>query len=690
MTERVVSPWVPPTADQTSRWIWRVLVVLFGQVVVLLSLAAVMDGVLVETLGSGIVAVVVVGFLDSVVWPIAVRFTVTLMALTVGLFSFFMNALVIWLASVLVPGFHIETLWGGFIVAITLAAFSGVIGSLLSLDDDDSWRRTVVRRAIRDRDRHPTTDVPGVLFVQIDGLSYQLLKEAVAGGYAPTIADMIETGGHEPVQWECDLSSQTGAMQAGIMFGNNRDMPAFRWYDKPSARVLVSNNPKNAAEMEANQSSGNGLLAGGASRGNVFSGDAEDALYTFSRLRLGQGPTRQRLVALFATPNGLVRIVGLFIADVVRELRSARVAKREGVEPHGHRGGIYPLLRASVTVGLTEITTATLAGDIYRGVPVAYADFVGYDEVAHHSGIRRPESMDMVRMIDDRIRRVCLGFPDAPRPYEVVVLSDHGQSQGATFFQRYGVTLEDTVRALVNDRSVYAPPMVTEGWGNLNGLLTDVVNDEVSVTSRVVKRALRSRIRDGEVQLGTSAQDAGPHTDDEIVVLASGNLGLISFTEMTSRATLEDIESRHPGLITGLANHRGIGFVMVRSELDDAGIVLGALGVHHLATSTVEGIDPLLDFGKNAAAHLRRTDRFSNCPDLIVNGSFDVQAQDGGAFEELIGFHGGLGGLQTEPFILAPSSMTLPKKPIVGAEAVHELFMGWMAELTDPLAGMAS
>ncbi len=412
----------------------------------------------------------------------------------------------------------------------------------------------------------------------------------------------------------------------------------------------------------------------------MFSGDADDALYTFSRLRLGGGPTRQRLISLFATPHGLIRIIGLFIADVIREIRSARVAERDGIEPKGHRGGIYPLLRASVTVGLTEITTAALAGDIHRGLPVTYVDFVGYDEVAHHSGIRRPESLDTIRMIDDRIRRVCLGFADAPRPYEVVVLSDHGQTQGATFLQRYGYTLEELIERLATDRAVFAPPMVTEGWGNVNGLLTDVVTDDGSVASRVARRALRRHIRDGEVQLGAGREiDHEDHTD-EVIVLASGNLGLVSFTEFPQRATLAAIEARHPGLIAGLAEHPGVGFVMVRSAADDAAIVLGAEGAHHLASGRVEGVDPLLPFGPNAARHLRRTDRFTNCPDLLVNSFFDAETEEGAAFEELIGFHGGLGGLQTSPFVLAPASMEVPDHPLIGAEAIHELLSGWMAE----------
>lgn len=648
------------------------------QVMLLLVLSVLMDSVEVDTLGTGIVAVLIIGFFDAIIWPIAIRFTLTLMVLTVGLFSFVMNGIVIAIAAWLLPGFELGSLWSGIIVALVLAVFSGVLGSVLSLDDDDAWQRTVVRRAVRDRDRAAPSEIPGLLFIQIDGLSYEVMQEAIDGGHVPTIARLIDQGGHQLVRWECDLSSQTGAMQAGILLGNNENMPAFRWYDKATKRILVSNSPKDAAEMEQTQSSGTGLLAdGGVSRGNVFSGDATDALYTFSQLKLGGGPS-QRLVSLFATPNGLLRIVGLFLADIWRELKSARVADRDHVRPHGHRGGTYPVLRAAVTVGLTEITTATLAGDIYRGVPAAYADFVGYDEVAHHSGIRRPESIDTLKRIDERIRRLGLGFANAPRPYELVILSDHGQTQGATFLQRYGRTLEDFVQSLTDGKEVVAPPMVTEGWGNVNGILTDVVNDEASFASRVVKRLLRKKIVDGDVEVGPSSHVELSDIGDQVIVLASGNLGLVSFAELEGRATLETIELTHPGLVATLAEHEGVGFVMVRSESDAAGIVIGSNGIHHLGTGQVEGDDPLASFGPNAARHLARTDGFTNCPDLIVNSFYDPVADEGAAFEELIGFHGGLGGLQASPFVLVPGRFDPPAEPLIGAESVHHMFRSWM------------
>ena len=65
----------------------------------------------------------------------------------------------------------------------------------------------------------------------------------------------------------------TGSIQAGkpslgswVSYGlgtANRDMPAFRWYEKDSGRIMVSNRPKDAAEIEQRQSTGTGLLVDG-------------------------------------------------------------------------------------------------------------------------------------------------------------------------------------------------------------------------------------------------------------------------------------------------------------------------------------------------------------------------------------------------------------------------------------------
>jgi hypothetical protein len=110
-------------------------------------------------------------------------------------------------------------------------------------------------------------------------------------------------------------------------------------------------------------------------------------------------------------------------------------------------------------------------------------------------------------------------------------------------------------------------------------------------------------------------------------------------------------------------------------------MVLGANGTRYLADERTVGDDPLADFPPNAGRHLLRTDGFDNVADIMVGSFYDAMLDEGCAFEELISFHGGMGGAQTRPFLLHPSRLRLPDEPIVGAAAVHGLLLGWRHEL---------
>lgn len=666
-----------PLDPSVPRWrLFRVAIVGVAQAVTMLLLSAVLDGVRVDGLVTAIVGVAVLALLNGLIWPLAIRLTAPIVLVTIGLLSFALNAALVWLMTVLVDGFEVVSFWSALTVAFAMAVVSVVVGGLLNIDDDHVWRAHVVRRLVRRTGGVERTDVPGFLFVQIDGLGHDVLIEAMETGHAPMLARLVAHGSHRLVGYECDLSSQTGAMQAGILLGNNHNMPAFRWYEKSTGEVLVSNRPADAAKIEARQTSGTGLLVdGGASRANVFSGDAPDSMFTFSTVT-GTLRAKRGFLYVVATPYALFRIVILMIADVVRERRAYRAARRDGVQPIMDRGGIYPLLRAGTTVGLEEITLGVLLADVQRGVPSAYVDLVGYDEVAHHSGISAPDALDTLARIDRHLERLCSMLADAPRPYFVVPMSDHGQTQGSTFLQRYGETLGNLTRRLAAGAEVTVPELAGESWNNVNGLLTDAAHDE-SLLGKLVERSTRDRTESGEVALGPHTARHVDTDASDIVVLASGNLGLLSFPDIDGRATRRELDRRHPGLIDGLRTHDGIGFVLVRD--DDAGdLVLGPHGTHHLVDGRVEGVDPLAAFGPHAADHLRRTSSFDNCPDLLVNSFYDPVTDEGAAFEELIGFHGGLGGRQGHPFVLAPIELPGPVGPLVGAEAVHHLFKAWI------------
>ena len=162
------------------------------------------------------------------------------------------------------------------------------------------------------------------------------------------------------------------------------------------------------------------------------------------------------------------------VIDIAHELAQALRQRRLGVIPRVHRGGLYPLLRCFTTVVTRDVTVATLIGDMYAGRSVVYADFVGYDEVAHHSGVERYESLDALRRLDREIGRLELAGRGAQRPYRLVVLSDHGQSQGMTFKDRYGYTLSDFVQRTVGDKVAehgsHSEAAGAESWGYAGGL----------------------------------------------------------------------------------------------------------------------------------------------------------------------------------------------------------------------------
>jgi hypothetical protein len=327
---------------------------------------------------------------------------------------------------------------------------------------------------------------------------------------------------------------------------------------------------------------------------------------------------------------------------------------------------------------------ATVIGDVLAGRPCIYTTFLAYDEVAHHSGIERPDALAVLHDLDRQIARIARACEDAPRPYRLVVLSDHGQSQGETFRDRFGRSLEDLVRASCEGSRVFtAIGGDDEALSYLGAGLTEVARDD-TVAGRTVRAATRRQRADGAVILDEDERrEAVPEAEDglpELSVMASGCLGLVSFPRLPGRVSLERIEALYPALIPTLREHPGIGFIMVRSEAAGP-LAIGRAGVHHLDSGKVEGEDPLAPFGPNAARHLRRTDGFPHCADLMINSSYWEQFGEVAAFEELVGSHGGLGGTQSFPLVLHPADLAWPEEEVIGAEAIHHILRGWLAAL---------
>jgi Type I phosphodiesterase / nucleotide pyrophosphatase len=339
---------------------------------------------------------------------------------------------------------------------------------------------------------------------------------------------------------------------------------------------------------------------------------------------------------------------------------------RRDVRPRIKRGWEYALVRGYATVIQLDLQVAAVTADLLAGRPVVYTTFLAYDEVAHHSGLERPDTLAVLRRVDTAIERIAAAVPHAPRPYRLVVLSDHGQSQGATFRQRYGEELADIVNRYVEGDVRAEDAQSDEGRSSFNASVAEFATRDTPA-GHMVRTAAGKRLEEAE-----------PETDiPEVSVMASGNLGIISFPRMPGRVTLERMP---PGLVDALRTHPGIAFAMGRSETGDT-LVLGANGSRNLTTDAVEGEDPLAPFGPYAAEHVRRTDSYPHCPDLVVNSTYWADLDEVAAFEELVGSHGGLGGTQSHPLVLHPPDLPWPDEPVIGARNVHTVFRAWLAAL---------
>lgn len=681
------NPELPGRTRKPKRLFSHSLIVVAVDAVSLLIIAWILPGFSMDGVGAAILTAVVIGGINAFVWPLLSRFTLRLTVLTLGFFGLVLNALVVGIAILVMPWLHIESLFEAVVLTFTLAIITSLISALLAIDEDSSWYLNVVQSQLRRRGEVEETDQPGIVFLEIDGLAHDVLRRAFANGNAPTLASWVRSETHDLNRWETDWSSQTGACQAGILHGNNHDMPAFRWWEKEHGKAMVTNHPHDAAEIERRQSDGKGLLSNdGASRANILSGDASVSMLTMSTVLERRGKIGHDYAAYFARPYGVLKTAAFTVIEVFKERRFASAQVNDDVVPRIDRSWTYAVMRAWATVIQLDLQVAAVVGDMLSGRPSIYTTFLAYDEVAHHSGIERPDTLQTLRTVDRQISRIVKAAQAAPRPYRFVVLSDHGQSQGTTFKDRYDLTLEDLVTRLSETGEQIEP--ATEGQDDarayLNATVTEAANEQTR-TGRLLQRIGRRTAEKENVEIGPDASGRDESAEKakpipELSVMASGNLGLINFPREPGRMTVEHLDELHPNLVDGLVEHPGIGFLLIDSE-EFGAIAMGADGTNFLELDRIEGEDPLAAYGPNTREHVLRTHDFPHCPDILVNSTYWSETDEVAAFEELVGSHGGLGGTQSYPFVLHPADMEWPEDGIVGAENIYHLFTGWMEHL---------
>jgi len=569
--------------------------------------------------------------------------------------------------------------WLARIVASLLDAFAVVTGFYYS----KKYAAIIKRLGLRPE--NDDADQPGLIIIQIDGLSYDHFLQAVENGHLPYIQRMLKRGEVAVSRWRCGLPSTTPAAQAGIMFGNNDGIPAFRWYDKQHRTSLVCKLPGTAASLQSQIAQKPGILAHGVSYVNIFDGGAASSLFTLSTLQprhLFAGVQGIGFIALFLlNPIRALRILYLVLKEYLTDALQ-RVSSRLKGQSYLPFIGIFPLLRIFSNVIFREIETFAVLVDIYRGVPAIYATYYGYDELAHHFGVHSMAAHQALRGIDGCIRQIDrLRRAGISRPYALFVLSDHGLTPAVPFEERYGQTLGQYIAGLLGKEVI----LIEHGEGEqqyltqAHYLLDELKAIEANLppTAARVARRIRILVRRRLSMPNNELPAWNVQRRHDVVVKSSGSLAHLYFNITNQPLDLSEIAAAFPDLVIKLLAHEGIWLVVAREReqvliMSQQGILTyDAQGMPH-----IEGENPLQRLPEpwHAAQQILRIARFPQSGDLILFGNYDPEKDLVICFEKQWASHGGIGGAQDYPFILYPRYLQWDLSSVWNARDLYPLF----------------
>jgi hypothetical protein len=543
------------------------------------------------------------------------------------------------------------------------------------------------------RHRH---DVAGRGFVgiQIDALAFEDLERALEAGHMPFLRRLIERDGWELRRFPAGLPSATPAAQAAIFHGVKDRIPAFRFYEKRDRRVIIGSQPA-SMQFIRDGLPDRGILTGGSSYVNLYDGGADRASWTLSdRNRqpfLSSLGGKRILLLLLVNPLRVLRMLGAIVIEYFREEKDRLVSQLRGQATH--YWWYLPFLHIGTNVVLRELQTLSVLLDIYVGVPRIYTTYNAYDEFAHHFGPSSRTAYKSLRALDRRIREVFKLINRMPgRPYDVYILSDHGQTPSVPYRVRYGETLGDTINDAVEQGVMvmartgeYAPPR--EAVEFLVGELEEVASTSGRAARRIgfgLGRWLRRHYK----VFPLVAEVVRPLKDHDLVVTYSSSLAHVYWTRPEHPLTFNEIrnDATRRALYYFLVAHRGIGVVLTRmldgvhAESDRGrALVTGDGDVEVLG-----GEDPLAPFAterveRRALLHLVH---LPNAGDLVLFGAYDPAEDVQVCFDDQVGAHGALGGRQFWPFILSAPGLVPERYPISDPLDLHPLFARY--PLRDP------
>jgi hypothetical protein len=534
----------------------------------------------------------------------------------------------------------------------------------MSLDDLVLSLQRGIDRLVRRlrRGGSPAPTHRRLLIVQIDGLSRVVLEQGLASGRMPFLERLLARHGYRLEPMAVGLPTSTPAFQMAAMYGVRPDIPGFHYYDRERRADIHFPRPGHAALVEAKQAAGRrGILHGGSAYGCVFTGGADNNLFSFASLTRPSG--RGLLCALspfvlvgwvFAknlvlTTIELVRAVLRFVAHPVRE----------------RQGWRWLTIKIGISVWVHGLFTLAVSRDLYAGTPAVYVNYLDYDVAAHAFGPRSRRALRSLRWVDRAIHqlwRVARRVPE--HQYDLYILSDHGQASCTPYRDlTRGQRLERWIFDEFLDPAQAGAPEARPRSGLARG-----IRAHRRGATGLFQHFL-NYLDDDFLRRG----DPEAHQRHGVRVIAAGPNAFLYVLGVTAPLDADALEHRFPGLAEQLSRSPGVGFVLARS-----------------------GNEPLC-FWQGKRYQLRESEPgpFAGRADasLVVQGIADLMAMPSAgdlviygidaprghvSFIPEVGAHAGPSPEELHTFIVRPAKVTLPA-PLNHPVQLYDHFIRYQA-----------
>lgn len=502
-----------------------------------------------------------------------------------------------------------------------------------------------------------TSEEPGLLLIQIDGLARTQLERAISGGRMPFLRRLLQREGYNVGTFYPGIPTTTPAVQAELYYGVRASVPAFSYYDRAKQCHGLMCYPDWAKLVEAGCSAqAEGLLKGGSSWSNIYTGGAAQEESHFCAASIGvadmwrSGKVKNLFLFSLLHLPAVIFIALRIVLELFLGLWDALVGILRGERALSE---LHMMIsRAFVAVGLREVIGIGGSIDLARGLPIVHINFVGYDEHAHRRGPGSGFAHWSLRGIDGAIKKLYrAAHRSRRRDYAVWIFSDHGQERTRKYAADVPGGVEQVIRealelARKEDKAWRARSQERPIW------------------------ATRSRRRQARLAAAArlTAEEQATFT-----VAAVGPVGHVYFAHATPEEKLKALAHR-------LVDQHHLPGVIWRSEKDGY-FWKHARGEAHIPDGVAAWLPHDEAVRREVAQDLAALCANANAGDLILLG-WSPQGPPM-TFANERGAHAGFGPEETRGFTLLPARTRLPvgseshlRPAALRAAALHHLGRG--------------